>query len=127
MVNLDNTKHLERIAAALEDLSRAKGREIELNKEILELSKEHEQKFDIVSDAYDKWGDAADRVARETEKAGAEPAGVPIMLIVEVLIALIGVLVRHVVADRIAATKLRELRQRLLSYQPVRPAGKEAE
>ena len=125
-INLDNTKALERIAAALEDLSRAKGREIELNKEILELSKEHEQKFDIVSDAYDKWGDAADRVARETEKAGAEPAGITILLIVEVLIALIRFVRarRESPADR---TELSRLLDKLKPYQPVRPAGKEAE
>ena len=126
-INLDNTKALERIAAALEDLSRAKGREIELNKEILELSKEHEQKFDIVSDAYDKWGDAADRVARETEKAGAEPAGVPIALIVEVLIALISILWRNLPLDAAGIEKLGALKRRLEPYQPVRPAGKEAE
>lgn len=129
MFNLDDTKSLERIADALEDLARVKDREIALNQEILELSKEHEQKFDTVSEAYGKWGEAADRVARKPEmaEAAAEPAGVPVMLIVEVLIALIGILVRHVVADPVPATKLRELRKKLMPYQPVRPTGEEAE
>ena len=84
-----------------------------------------------IAEAVERIAEAEARAAGLTEqvvqRTGAEPAGIPIRLIVEVLIALIGVLVRHVVADRIAATKLRELRQLLLSCQPVRPAGKEAE
>ena len=129
MFNLDDTKSLERIAAALEDLSRAKGREIALNQEILELSQSRDKGLDTIVEAYGKWGEAADRVARDPEKteAAAEPAGVPVMLIVEVLIALIGILVRHVVADPVPATKLRELRKKLMPYQPVRPSGEEAE
>lgn len=86
MINLDDSKNFERMAAALEDISRG---------------------------------------LKKPEPAGAEPAGVPILLIVEVLIALIGILVRHVVADPVPAVKLRELKKKLMPYQPVRPAGKE--
>ena len=79
---------LERIAAALEDISRG---------------------------------------LKKPEPAGTEPAGIPILLIVEVLIALIEILVRHVVADPVPAVKLRELRKKLMPYQPVRPSEEEAE
>ena len=86
-INLDNTSALERIAFALEDISRG---------------------------------------LKKPEPAGAEPAGIPIMLIVEVLIALIRFVRarRESPADR---TELSRLLAKLEHYQPVRPAGKEAE
>lgn len=69
----------------------------------------------------------AELSAEVVQRTGAEPAGIPILLIVEVLIALIGILVRHVVADPVPAVKLRELRKKLMPYQPVRPSEEEAE
>lgn len=95
MINLDNTKLLERIAAALEDISRGM----------------HQ---------------CAAKEAWEAETTGAEPAGVPILLIVEVLISLIKIL-RRLNVDTIEDAKLRALSRKLEPYQPVRPAGKEAE
>ena len=87
MINLDDSKNFERMAAALEDISRG---------------------------------------LKKPEPAGAEPAGVPILLIVEVLIALIRFVRarRESPADR---TELSRLLDKLAPYQPVRPAGKEAE
>lgn len=69
----------------------------------------------------------AELSAEVVQRTGTEPAGIPILLIVEVLIALIGILVRHVVADPVPAVKLRELRKKLMPYQPVRPSDEEAE
>lgn len=86
-INLDNTKQLERIAEALEDISRG---------------------------------------LKKPEPAGAEPAGIPILLIVEVLIALIKIF-RRLNVDTIEDAKLRALSRKLEPYQPVRPAGKEVE
>ncbi len=60
------------------------------------------------------------------QRTGAEPAGVPILLIVEVLIALIRIF-RRLNVDTIEDAKLRALSRKLEPYQPVRPAGKEAE
>lgn len=123
-INLDNTKALERCAAALEDISRGIGSLREGQAVLIALSQAREKGFDKVADAYEKWGDAADRI--EAKKAGAEPAGVPILLIVEVLIALIKIF-RRLNVDTIEDAKLRALSRKLEPYQPVRPAGKEAE
>lgn len=62
----------------------------------------------------------------ELEPAGAEPAGVPILLIVEVLIALIKISRLHFCQPG-EYEQLRNLERRLEHYQPVRPAWKEAE
>ena len=75
--------------------------------------------------------DAVERIA-EAEARGAElgaeivQAGVPILLIVEVLIALIKIFRRHFWGTG-EYEQLRNLERRLEPYQPVRPAGKEAE
>lgn len=68
----------------------------------------------------------------EAKKAEAEPAGgVPILLIVEVLIALINILWRNLPLDAAGIEKVSALRRKLEPYQPVRPSvcldGKEAE
>ncbi len=86
MVNLDDTRALERIGAALEDISRG---------------------------------------LKKPEPAGAEPAGVPILLIVEVVIALIRILSRNLL-DQVDCAKLRDLRRKLEPYRSVR-ATKEVE
>ena len=103
MVNLDNTKALERIAAALEDISRGIGSLRDgIKPETAEL---------------------------KAEPAG----GVPILLIVEVLISLIRLLRAFSVHDgnHAMAIRLHELTRKLEPYQPVRPQacldGEEAE
>lgn len=120
MINLDNTKLLERIAAALEDISRGMHQCAEFP-----LLKIAEAVFKRNSIEADRDAHVA-KEAWEAEKAGAEPAGIPILLIVEVLIALIRIL-RLPLSQQILSAELTELLKRLEPYQPVRPAGKEAE
>lgn len=103
-VNLDNTKALNKIADALGKIAHMK----------------EQEPVAILS------------AGKEPGEFEALPVGgVPVLLIVEVLISLIGILVRHVVADPVPAVKLRELRKKLMPYQPVRPQvcldGKEAQ
>ena len=119
-VNLDNTKQLERIAAALEDISRGMHQCAEFP-----LLKIAEAVFKRNSIEADRDAHAA-KEAWEAETTGAEPAGIPILLIVEVLIALIKIF-RRLNVDTIEDAKLRALSRKLEPYQPVRPAGKEAE
>ncbi len=84
-----------------------------------------------IAEAVERIAEAETRAAGLTEqvvqRTGAEPAGIPILLIVEVLFALIGVLLRNVNCGPVASMKLSALRSKLEPYQPVRPAGKEAE
>jgi len=86
--------------------------------------------FDRIADALERIADAETRGAELSEKVvqrtGAEPAGIPILLIVEVLIALIKIF-RRLNVDMIEDAKLHALSRKLEPYQPVRPAGKEAE
>jgi len=132
MVNLDDTRNLERIAAALEDISRGIGSLRDGQAVLIALEQSRDKGLDTIVDAYEKWGEAAGRVAREPEKAEAaapvetRPTAIPVMLIVEVLIALIGIF-RRLNVDSIEDAKLRILSRKLEPYQPVRPAGKEAE
>ena len=60
------------------------------------------------------------------KRTGAAPAGIPILLIVEVLIALIKIF-RRLNVDTIEDAKLRALSRKLEPYQSVRPSVKEAE
>ena len=84
-----------------------------------------------IAEAVERIAEAETRAAGLTEqvvqRTGAEPAGIPIMLIVEVLIALISILWRNLPLDAVGIEKLGALKRRLEPYQPVRPAGKEAE
>lgn len=83
-----------------------------------------------IAEAVERIAEAETRGAELSEKVvqrtGAEPAGIPILLIVEVLIALIKIL-RRLNVDTIEDAKLRALSRKLEPYQPVRPAGKEVE
>lgn len=67
--------------------------------------------------------------AEIVQRTGAEPAGIPILLIVEVLIALINIRRRYVTSAD--AEQLQALKRKLEPYLPVRPQvcldGKEAE
>ena len=86
--------------------------------------------FDRIANALERIADAEARAAGLTEqvvqRTGAEPAGIPILLIVEVLIALIKIF-RRLNVDMIEDAKLHALSRKLEPYQPVRPAGKETE
>ena len=88
------------------------------------------KQLERIAEAVERIAEAETRAAGLTEqvvqRTGAEPAGVPILLIVEVLIALIRFVRarRESPADR---TELSRLLDKLKPYQPVRPAGKEAE
>ena len=119
MINLDDSKNFERMASALEDISRGMHQcaEVPLLKIAESVCKRNSIEAD--RDAH------AAKEAWEAEKAGAEPAGVPILLIVEVLIALIKIF-RRLNVDMIEDAKLHALSRKLEPYQPVRPAGKEA-
>lgn len=116
--------YIGRVANALEDISRGIGSLRDGQSELIALSQAREKGFDKVADAYEKWGDAADRI--EAKKACAEPAGVPILLIVEVLISLIRILLAQWPASR-HAWDLKAMLRKLEPYQPVRPAEEEAE
>ena len=96
MINLDDTKQLERIAEAVERIAEAETHAAGLTEQVV-------------------------------QRTGAEPAGVPILLIVEVLVSLIVLLIHHGPHwDGVTMTKLRGLRDRLGPYLPAQ-TGEEVE
>ena len=88
------------------------------------------KQLERIADAVERIAEAeargAELGAEIVQRTGAAPAGVPILLIVEVLIALIKIFRRHFWGTG-EYEQLRNLERRLEPYQPVRPAGKEAE
>ena len=123
-INMDNTRALNKIAEELGSIGKSLLSQLTISAEIAETQKR-------IAEAETRgaeWIDAfKSRSAGKPEPAGAEKVqGVPILLIVEVLIALIKIF-RRLNVDSIEDAKLRILSRKLEPYQPVRPAGEEAE
>lgn len=94
------------------------------------INLDNTKQLERIAEALERIAEAETRAAGLTEqvvqRTGAEPAGIPIMLIVEVLIALIRISRLHFCQPG-EYEQLRTLERRLEHYLQVRPAGKEAE
>ena len=123
-VNLDNTRALNKIAEELGSIGKSLLSQLTISAGIAETQARIAEAETRGAEFFDAF---KSRSAAEAKPAGAEKVqGVPILLIVEVLIALIRLL-RLPLSQQILSAKLTELLKRLETYQPVRPAGKEAE